>query len=649
MSYDKWWEDTDEDFKRKLIDQELEDADLQDNPIATEGWGVFLAKGLAKVGISSLENKLSQKSADKIMSVFKEPRVAQWIDIQAKLILKQASPYAKKFMGPDIKMTFATLDDVKKYADNPLNGVIDYDGTSKLTTDLEYKKCFTFDIKCGKYMLEVNADSTSIKRVFLFLKSSDNSLCLATVKAPDDQELLKIVGAIESSEVATEGVSNGALAAGIIGGFWGATAIGYGIYKILNPKPTYYDKPSQISPIAKAKMDKIKELEEASKEFMKTQDVDSYERRKVVAEAISLVKKHYPKDLDKRYDFAQEFGEYGSDAEDFYKGNCNLLSIGHTPSKWQEFPGSYELDLDTPAYERAQKYWSTTIAKCEAAVNKGLSKKYKGKYKVFFEEVEKGGWWEYCWTGDGDEGLVIVVDVDMINKLKDYIKNKSSVKEAYNELVFEGFGMRLASKATAAGWGTAIISALASISTFGAILFADSTRKLAWGSLIGGAVVGNVAGSISHKLREKANKYIEASLSNPEMAAYIRAKAKEVVNDIKKQASSMKDGKYVINTNIQPDDLPSDIFHQSFKAPGEETDERIEKAKDPIAPFSGYEYTEKKVGEYTIAVFYDTNSIKGLYVVVEIKDLADKYGASWIRVRPIPAPSKEDLKKMNLK
>ena len=131
MSYDKWWEDTDEDFKRKLIDQELEDADLQDNPIATEGWGVFLAKGLAKVGISSLENKLSQKSADKIMSVFKEPRVAQWIDIQAKLILKQASPYAKKFMGPDIKMTFATLDDVKKYADNPLNGVIDYDGTSK--------------------------------------------------------------------------------------------------------------------------------------------------------------------------------------------------------------------------------------------------------------------------------------------------------------------------------------------------------------------------------------------------------------------------------------------------------------------------------------------------------------------------------------
>ena len=243
----------------------------------------------------------------------------------------------------------------------------------------------------------------------------------------------------ESTEVATEGISNGALAAGIIGAFWGTAAIGYGLYKILNPDLTY-DKPSQISPIAKAKMDKIKEMEEVSKEFMKTQDVDSSERRKVVAEAISLVKKHYPKDLDKRYDFAQKFGEYGSDAEDFYKGNCNLLSIGHTPSKWQEFHGSYELDLDTPAYEKAQKNWSATIAKCEAAVNKDLSKKFKGKYKVFFEEVEKGGWWEYCWTGDGDEGLVIVVDVDMINKLKDYIKNKSSVKES-TEIIYEGWGI----------------------------------------------------------------------------------------------------------------------------------------------------------------------------------------------------------------
>ena len=133
------------------------------------------------------------------------------------------------------------------------------------------------------------------------------------------------------------------------------------------------------------------------------------------------------------------------------------------------------------------------------------------------------------------------------------------------------------------------------------------------------------------------------------MAAYIRAKAKDILADMKKQASSMKDGKYVINTNIQPEDLPEDIFHQPFKAPGEETDERIKGADGEFKFFSGYKYTEKKVGEYTIAVFYDSNSIKGLYLVIEIKDLNDKFGASWIRVRPIPSPSNDELKKMGLK
>lgn len=925
MSYENWWEGTDEDFKRSLIDKELiKDKDLQENPIATtEGWGVFLARALSKVGIGSLENKLSKKSTDKIASVFKEPRVAQWIDIQAKLILKQASPYAKKFVGPDINLTFATEKDVAKYINNPYNGIIDYDGTAKVTTDLDFKKYFIFIIRCGKYILQVAADSTSIKRVFLLLKSSENSLCFATVKAPADQELLKIVGAIESCEIVEEGLISK------IKSFIGSKEIKkvrpkrdpkatlsaakaaiekaltmdefkvlkpyigfdshvdlnefgkYGVvfarlefkFNLPNVDRDFEEQEDVFWPIWNKFMEKVNELlDDPAYEIFtegKAKDavieLDYNDKVAITDEAAELLDFSYGVEqvseslftLDNLDDstkmmlfgtaafgvvsagvgFLKHIGyelgdtvgkgirnklnnrEYKKfiravndpEVQRFLKEQCNevfeeakkkfpnvtkkvsavdgkavetgakkvktskgiigrffsspniipikageyLVILDGTPSEGVKTAVVVLQDADTKkyicslltpptlmaeAYEPIDEGWIDFTAQVIAGFSQGLisypmkrlankavtnigkvfsipevvkwvdeqfknalvdakkqmqsrySEKFKisefksnldhenyeakyDSYGVFNAPEELGTLKQYkaigtFYTVSGKHLLLVVGSHDTIyrvliplkiectsNKdLNGYCLYKLDPPEDLNlkkvvgsiesyEPTTEGFGMSLARKVTAGGWATAIVAALASISTFGAALFCKGT----WAALIGGAAVGNVAGAISRKLCDKANKYIETALSNPEMAAYIRAKAKEVVNDIKKQASSMKDGKYVINTNIQPDDLPSDIFHQTFKAPGEETDERIEKAKDPMTPFSGYEYAEKKVGEYTIAVFYDTNSIKGLYVVVEIKDLADKFGSSWIRVRPIPAPSKEDLKKMNLK
>ena len=753
MSYDNWWEDTDEDFKRKLIDQELEDADLQDNPIATEGWGVFLAKGLAKVGISSLENKLSQKSADKIMSVFKEPRVAQWIDIQAKLILKQASPYAKKFMGPDIKMTFATLDDVKKYADNPLNGVIDYDGTSKLTTDLEYKKCFTFDIKCGKYMLEVNADSTSIKRVFLFLKSSENSLCLATIKAPDDQELLKIVGAIESAEIVDESWVNKV-----------KSFLRFKKPEVKKVKPKRDFK--ETLKIAKTALRKVLAMPEFKTMKPYVRIINSNSDDESVFGHVEFkynlpgVDHDREKQLDAFIDLNNRFFEemnkivddpaYRIDGEDkvddhtiqlYINSNAEVTeSYDPTPmteslglgamigaaavgtfigkqikknrdAKRQELAAAMkaESDEDYKAYLKkaeawipsrkqainvaisiVKKYWTYTsfypnpkgfcydlfisgrgervcigsireildeefykvLDRTKAIINKELFKRFKGKYVVYFGD-------EYLFGDEDDEfdrkageDYVALVDMEAVKeKNKYWVKTnghpfytidfgtRKPLTESFN-IATEGWGVKAAENVEAAGWASAFFGCLATIFSFGYAL----NFKGIWAMIIGGYAVDKIGGGVKGLLQKKGNKYLEKVLANPEMSAYIRSAAKEVVAGIKKQAASMKDSKYEISTKAEDiDKFESSVFNQGFKAPGEETDTRIEFDR------KSYFYIEKKLGEYSIVLLYDTNSIKGIYVVVAIKDTKDKFGSSWLRARPIPPPTSEELKKMGFK
>lgn len=297
-----------------------------------------------------------------------------------------------------------------------------------------------------------------------------------------------------------------------------------------------------------------------------------------------------------------------------------------------------KLGADNPEYEKAQRKWIAFISKCESAVNKELAKKYKGKYRVFFEDIDTSKYWDYYGGGDGDEGAVILVDVDMITRMKRYVANHAA-KESYNSTT-EGWGVKAAENVEAAGWASAFFGCLATIFSFGYAL----NFKGIWAMIIGGYAVDKIGGGVKSLLQKKGNKYLEKVLANPEMSAYIRSAAKEVVAGIKKQAASMKDSKYEISTKAEDiDKFEASVFNQGFKAPGEETDTRIEFDR------KSYFYIEKKLGEYSIVLLYDTNSIKGIYVVVAIKDTKDKFGSSWLRARPIPPPTSEELKKMGFK
>lgn len=817
MSYDKWWEYTDEDFKRKLIDQELEDADLQDNPIATEGWGVFLAKKLSALGVTRFETRLVGKTTSLLDKVFHDPRVVQWIDIQAKLIIKQAIPYIKNTIDKGYTAKFATKEDIAVHIDNPSNGVLDYDGTARFTTEREFSKTFTYNVRCGKYMLNVNADSDSIKRVFIWLKMSDDTLCLALVKAPDDQELLKIVGAIESCEVVDEGLISkvksfigsgevsleaaelydftygveqvseslftldnlddstkmmlfGTAALGVVSagvgfikhiGYELGDTVGKGIRNKLNNREyKKFIRAVNDPEVQRFLKDQCNEVfEEAKKKFPNVTKKVSAVDGKAVETGAKKVKSS--KGIIGRFFSSPNIipvkaGEYlvildGTPSEgvktavvvlqdaDTKKYICSLLtpptlmaeSLGlgamigaaavgtfigkqikkNRDAKRQELAAAMKAESDedykaylkkaeawVPSRKKAineaisivKKYWTYTsfypnpkgfcydlfisgkdervcigsireildeefykvLDRTKAIINKELFKRFKGKYVVYFGP-------EYLFGEDEDdefdrkagEGYVALVDMEAVKEYNKYWVKKNGwlaytidfgtrkpLTESF-DVATEGWGVKAAKYVSSTGWTSAILGVLATFSTFGYAL----TFKAIWAMIIGGLGLGAVGSKIVKRLEKKANKYIDKALANPEMAAYIRSEAKKVVDDIKKQAASMKDSKYEVIHNIKEiNKLGFDCFTQTFKAPGQETDE-------PIKSDSGYFYTEMNDGEYWIICLYDTNSIKGIYVVVSIKDKNDKYGSSWLRARPIPAPTSENLKRMGFK
>ena len=815
MSYDKWWEDTDEDFKRKLIDQELEDADLQDNPIATEGWGVFLAKKLSALGVTRFETRLVGKTTSLLDKVFHDPRVVQWIDIQAKLIIKQAIPYIKNTIDKGYTAKFATKEDIAVHIDNPSNGVLDYDGTARFTTEREFSKTFTYNVRCGKYMLNVNADSDSIKRVFIWLKMSDDTLCLALVKAPDDQELLKIVGAIESCEVVDEGLISkvksfigsgdvsleaaelydftygveqvseslftldnlddstkmmlfGTAALGVVSagvgfikhiGYELGDTVGKGIRNKLNNRE--YKKfiravnDPEVQRFLKEQCNEV--FEEAKKKFPNVTKKVSAVDGKAVETGAKKVKSS--KGIIGRFFSSPNIipvkaGEYlvildGTPSEgvktavvvlqdaDTKKYICSLLtpptlmaeSLGlgamigaaavgtfigkqikkNRDVKRQELAAAMkaESDEDYKAYLKkaeawipsrkkaineaisiVKKYWTYTsfypnpkgfcydlfisgrgervcigsireildeefykvLDRTKAIINKELFKRFKGKYVVYFGD-------EYLFGDEDDEfdrkageDYVALVDMEAVKeKNKYWVKTnghqfytidfgtRKPLTESF-DVTTEGWGVRAVNTFKSAGWSSAIIGAVAGIWSFGYLF----TFKAVWGMIIGGIGAGAIGSKIMNGLNKKANEYIDKALTHPEMAAYIRGAAKETVDEMKKQAASMKDSKYEISTKAEDlNQFKHSVFNQGFKAPGEETDERLDD--------KGYFYTEKQLGGYTIICLYDTNSIKGVYVVVTIKDKNDKYGASWLRARPIKPPTSEELAKMGFK
>lgn len=750
MSYDKWWEDTDEDFKRKLIDQELEDADLQDNPIATEGWGVFLAKKLSALGVTRFETRLVGKTTSLLDKVFHDPRVVQWIDIQAKFIIKQAIPYIKNTIDKGYTAKFATKEDIAVHIDNPSNGVLDYDGTARFTTEREFSKTFTYNVRCGKYMLNVNADSDSIKRVFIWLKMSDDTLCLALVKAPDDQELLKIVGAIESAEIVEEGLISKI-----------KSFIGYKKDDAKKVKPKRDFK--ETLKIAKSALRKVLAMPEfkAMKPYVRI--INSNSNDESVFGHVEFkynlpgVDHDREKQLDAFIDLNNRFFEemnkivddpaYRIDGEDkvddhtiqlYTNRNAEVteslmaesLGLGamigaaavgtfigkqikkNRDAKRQELAAAMkaESDEDYKAYLKkaeawipsrkqainvaisiVKKYWTYTsfypnpkgfcydlfisgreervcigsireildeefykvLDRTKAIINKELFKRFKGKYVVYFGP-------EYLFGEDEDdefdrkagEGYVALVDMEAVKEYNKYWVKKNGwlaytidfgtrkpLTESF-DITTEGWGVKAAENVEAAGWASAFFGCLATIFSFGYAL----NFKGIWAMIIGGYAVDKIGGGVKSLLQKKGNKYLEKVLANPEMSAYIRSAAKEVVAGIKKQAASMKDSKYEISTKAEDiDKFEASVFNQGFKAPGEETDTRIEFDR------KSYFYIEKKLGEYNIVLLYDTNSIKGIYVVVAIKDTKDKFGSSWLRARPIPPPTNEELKKMGFK
>ena len=751
MSFENWWD-------APVVKEEMKPEPPVNEPVE-EGWGVFLAKKADQLGISFPMNMLAERSMKRMEPILKDPRVKQWIDIQSEVLKKEVENFFKQPGRGKAVVSFATAKDLARYEGNGNTGVLDVSGEQGAMPMNKINKNLVFEYQCGKVRLSMLADTKSILRVcvlFLltFVKEPwRNAIALVPMKPPADDELLKIVGAIENGIIVEEGVISK------VKSFLG-----------FKKKEAHKVKPKRdfdaTLKVAKAALKKVLAMPEfkAMKPYVaiiNNSDDESVFGHIEFKYNLPGIEKDNEKQLDAFIELNNRFFEemnkivddpaYRIDGEDkvddhtiqlYINDNADItkeayygellarvngesveLAIESASLPIEEgwidffacvFSGLTQNVIDAPmrylidkGSENIQKIFDNpevakwVDSKAKIAVNevkKKLQLTYSEKFKIsefksnldcenycdhyknygnFNVQKELSTLKQYksisnfyiisgkhllvvngshdtpyrvtipfkleCASNKDLNGYCLyVLDAPENNELKKIV----GAIESY-EPTTEGAGMRWAGKATAAGWGTAIAAALVSIGTFGFAL----GNKGTWAALLGGILVGNTANSISTSLRKKADAYIEKALTNPEMAAYIRAKAKEILTDMKKQAASMKDGKYVINTNIQPEDLPDDIFHQPFKAPGEETDERIKGAdgNTTIKVFSGYEYAEKRVGEYTVAVFYDTNSIKGLYLVVEIKDLNDKFGASWVRARPIPSPSNDELKKMGLK
>ena len=280
-----------------------------------------------------------------------------------------------------------------------------------------------------------------------------------TIKEATQNELFHD---LTGNELPVNEMSDGAADALAVAGTFGIIGLGLGLFSLaakgvnkLFGRETSNSENIKVSPQDAAK------LKQLGQDFMETQEINSTERRKVYNEAIKLLKQYYPKEYTKQHCGISLIGGEWNDPSDFYKGKINICDIGFITSASQTVPGYDEIlkkglseDEEEEQYEILRNKYHKAIRGVLNSINKDLTKKYKGKYRVYFEDFDD--YWDIYGEGDGDEGAIIIADVDMINRMKSYISNHA-VKES-TEVATESTATNVAK---VLGWFAVLVGAAA--------------------------------------------------------------------------------------------------------------------------------------------------------------------------------------------
>ena len=312
----------------------------------------------------------------------------------------------------------------------------------------EFSKALDEKVKSDKYKISiewlVDWDDNNYDIVFKFVPRNyikNDSGIKESFSSVSDKEAVQeeLFPILTGKELPVREMSDGKAGALALATTIGIAGLGCGVLAVIGKgieKLFGSHKSSGSGTVSRNDIEKIKRL---SQQFMDTQQINSSERRKVFGEAYGLLKKHFDPMYFKTK--AIEQGTEWNDPADFYSGKINIIEFAFTQSEHQSLVGDDKIDSSLPndeywkEYDKLAKKWIADVTKAANAINKELSKKYNGKYRIFFEELD-GGYWDYFGEGDGDEGAVVIVDVDMIDRMKSYIKNHA-VEESFTEVATE--------------------------------------------------------------------------------------------------------------------------------------------------------------------------------------------------------------------
>ena len=219
----------------------------------------------------------------------------------------------------------------------------------------------------------------------------------------------------------------------------GLVGLGMGLFSLVNKGiDKLFGNKKSSSSSTKINRQSAAKLKQLGQQFMATQNIDANERRSAFNDAIRLLKQYYPKEYIKQHFNISLIGGEWNEPSDFYKGKINICDFAFIHSASQEIPGYEEIrkkhlpeDEEDEQREAAKNKYHKTIHEMLNSINKDLAKKYKGKYRVYCEEFDD--YWDIYGEGDGDEGVLIIADVDIISRMKSYVKNHA-VEESFTEI-----------------------------------------------------------------------------------------------------------------------------------------------------------------------------------------------------------------------
>ena len=314
----------------------------------------------------------------------------------------------------------------------------------------KFSKALDEKVKSDKYKISiewlVDWDDNNYDVVFKFVPRNyikndggiKESFSSVSDKESVQEELFPI---LTGKELPVREMSDGAADALAVAGTFGIIGLGLGLFSLAAKGVNkLFGRETSNSENIKITSQDAAKLKQLGQDFMETQEINSAERRKVYNEAIKLLKQYYPKEYTKQHCGISLIGGEWNDPSDFYKGKINICDIGFITSARQTVPGYDEIlkkglseDEEEKQHEILRNKYHKTIRGILNSINKDLTKKYKGKYRVYFEDFDD--YWDIYGEGDGDEGAIIIADVDMINRMKSYISNHA-IKES-TEVVSE--------------------------------------------------------------------------------------------------------------------------------------------------------------------------------------------------------------------